>query len=280
MEILDIVNRLPPEPWAEGDNIPWNEPEFSRAMLKEHLSQAHDAASRRATTIDQHVRFVHEIVLARQSARILDLGCGPGLYLERLSRLGHTCQGIDFSPASIEYARQVATRDGLACTYHLGDLRSVDFGAGYDLVMFLYGEFNVFRPADIRTILQKAHAALKPGGKLLLEPSPEEHIRALGVEPAGWYTSPEGLFSPHPHLMLTESGWDATHQVATHRFYVIHAETGQVSRYAASYQAYNDAEYLALLAENGFVDIQFYPSLIGAGERAMDFFVILAYRHS
>ena len=27
-----------PEPWDEGDNIPWNEPGFSRRMLREHLT--------------------------------------------------------------------------------------------------------------------------------------------------------------------------------------------------------------------------------------------------
>ena len=35
--IRDIVNRAPvPTPWSEGDNIPWDEPEFSERMLAEH----------------------------------------------------------------------------------------------------------------------------------------------------------------------------------------------------------------------------------------------------
>jgi hypothetical protein len=52
--ILDIVERSPgPAPWSEGDNIPWNDPEFSERMLTEHLSQEHDLASRRSETIDQ-----------------------------------------------------------------------------------------------------------------------------------------------------------------------------------------------------------------------------------
>ena len=48
MNLIDIVNRpLNPAPWAEGEKIPWDEPEFSARMLHEHLSQKHDAASRR-----------------------------------------------------------------------------------------------------------------------------------------------------------------------------------------------------------------------------------------
>ena len=54
MNLLDLIHRAsPPAPWAEGDKIPWNDPDFSRRMLREHLSQAHDAASRR---IDHHRR--------------------------------------------------------------------------------------------------------------------------------------------------------------------------------------------------------------------------------
>ena len=37
----------------------------------------------------------------------------------------------------------------------LGDIRHVDFGGPYDLVMILYGEFNVFSPAEALTILNK-----------------------------------------------------------------------------------------------------------------------------
>src|SRR5512133_3667932 len=114
MNLLDIVQRERPEPWAEGDNIPWNEPGFSQRMLKEHLSQTHDAASRRTEIIERHVVFIHGEVLGGPPGRVLDLGCGPGLYANRLARLGHTVYGIDFSPASIEYARATAAHEGLS----------------------------------------------------------------------------------------------------------------------------------------------------------------------
>ncbi len=45
--ILDNVDREPnPAPWFEGDNISWDDPDFSERMLAEHLSQEHDLASR------------------------------------------------------------------------------------------------------------------------------------------------------------------------------------------------------------------------------------------
>ncbi len=148
MDWLDLIERSArPLPWAEGEKIPWNEPGFSERMLKEHLSQAHDAASRKAEQIDRQVQWMHAEVLKGQPAAILDLGCGPGLYLERLARLGHTCTGIDFSPASIAYARRQAAENHSASQYRQDDLRSADFGSGYDLALLIYGEFNTFRPA-------------------------------------------------------------------------------------------------------------------------------------
>jgi hypothetical protein len=57
--------------------IPWNEPEFSRRMLREHLSQEHDRASRRFAVVDAHVERIDETLLAGRASRVLDLGCGP-----------------------------------------------------------------------------------------------------------------------------------------------------------------------------------------------------------
>ncbi len=103
--LLDVINRkLPPTPWEEGDCIPWSDPAFSERMLKEHLRQDHDAASRRTEKIDEQVAWIHGDLLAGQPTKVLDLTCGPGLYTSRLARLGHECVGIDYAPAAIRYA--------------------------------------------------------------------------------------------------------------------------------------------------------------------------------
>jgi len=261
MKISDIVQRqAEPQPWSEGDNIPWNEPGFSQRMLKEHLSQEHDAASRRSAIIDRHVHWIDAHLLQSQPSSILDLGCGPGLYASRLAKLGHTCTGIDFSPASIRYARQQATAGN---TYIEADIRQASFSAGYDLVMLIFGEFNVFRPADARVILLKAWQALKPGGILLLEPHTFAAVRAMGDQPSRWYSTASGLFADQPHLCLQECRWDETSRAITWRYYIIDAAAGEVNRYASSMQAYSDEQYRQVLNDCGFEAAAFYPSLAG-----------------
>jgi SAM-dependent methyltransferase len=264
MDLIDIVRRRPvPLPWSEGETIPWNEPAFSRRMLAEHLSQAHDAASRRFEIIDAHVAWIHHSILSARSSKILDLGCGPGLYASRLAALGHACVGIDFSPASIAYARQHAQAQGLRCTYIQQDIRQAEYGEGFDLVMLIFGEFNVFRPADARSILEKANRALVESGTLLLEPHTIEAVRTEGQKPATWSAFESGLFSDQPHLYLRENFWDEHLNAATKRYIIVDALTGSVTRYGASMQAYTQEQYQALLEECGFGEVAFYPSLRG-----------------
>ncbi len=278
LDLMDIVQRdAKPQPWAEGEKIPWNEPGFSDRMLREHLSQEHDWASRRAATIERHVDWIHREVLSSRPTRILDLGCGPGLYTSRLAKLGHECSGIDFSPASIAYARDYAQKANLRCAYQLEDVRKADFGSGHDLAMFIFGELNVFTQQDAGLILKKAQAAVQPHGSLILEVHTLEVVRRIGMQPGSWYSSESGLFSDRPHLCLQENFWDDGRSVATQRYFILDVQTGRVTRYASSMQAYTLDQYQDTLQECGFPKVAFFPSLMGESDPSQpDLFVILA----
>jgi SAM-dependent methyltransferase len=262
MDLNDLINRTSPSaPWSEGDNIPWHEPGFSHRMLKEHLSQSHNAASRRFEIIDRQVEWIHHGLLSGQPSRILDLGCGPGFYDERLARFGHTCFGIDYSPASIEYAISTAQREQLSCQFTRQDIRLAEYPQGVDLVMLIYGEFNVFRPVDAAEILDKAWQALKQGGILLLEPHTFRMVKHLGNRADSWYSSQAGLFFDGPHIVLQENSWDDHSQTATIRYYVVQPAGGRVTPYAQSFQAYSDKDYRSLLNKHGFRNIHLRKSI-------------------
>ncbi len=252
-DIHAVVGRqIPPEPWTEGEKIPWNDPAFSERMLAEHLSQAHDAASRRDSTIEAQVDWIHTTLLGGRPARVLDLGCGPGLYAHRLRQLGHGVHGIDFSPASIRYARSLSEAKDTGPTFDLADIRSADYGDDYDLVMLLYGELNVFTRADALAILSKARRALGSHGRLFVEAHTYGAIRAEGNSPPRWRSLARGLFADDAHLLLEESFWDQERAASTHRWFVIHVG-GEVERHADSMQAYTSAGYEELFADSGFV---------------------------
>ncbi len=269
MNMMQLITRIEtPEPWSEGEKIPWNDPGFSERMLEYHLTQEHDLASRRFDVIDRHVDWIHD-KLGGKPSRILDLACGPGLYSNRLARLGHSCRGIDFGPASIRYAKEQALKEGVEVDYVLEDIRTADYGEDNDIVLFVYGEFNVFKPADIMRVIKKAYDSLKEGGVFIAEPNRYETVRRVGTGPASWYSSQGGLFSQRPHLCLTENFWDQERRVATTRYYIVDAETSSVTLHASSMVAYTREDLEQMLVEAGFKDVVFYESLSG-GELDLD----------
>ena len=257
MNLNDIIARQsPPAPWSAGEKIPWNDPEFSRRMLENHLSQEHDWASRRLSVVEQQIEWIASRALAGKKARVLDLGCGPGFYTHRLAQLGHDCVGVDFSPASIGYAERLAGEDGLSIEYVLEDVRAYEPVGRFDLVMMLFSEFNVFRERDALTLLEKAQRALNDNGVILIEVSHFDAVKQQGRLPATWEALETGLFLERPHLYLQEHFWDADSSTATTRYTIVDAQSTAVMEYGASMKAYSDEQYREMLVKTGLSGIR------------------------
>lgn len=237
--------------WQGAYKIPWDDPDFSRRMLAEHLSQEHDMASRRSVWIDKQVAWIHNTLLKGQPSNILDLGCGPGFYSHRLATLGHQCYGIDFGPASIKYAQQHNPNES-QCGFVLGDIRHVAFGGPYDLAMILFGELNVFSPTEASKILGKVQASLRPQGCLIVEiQTPEAVVRAGHSEPSE-QQSESGLFSDHPYHCRIESQWLPEQMVAIQTFSITEVANGKTQFYRNTTQAWPEHALIDLLANAGF----------------------------
>lgn len=246
--------------WAGKYKIPWNDPDFSRRMLAEHLSQEHDLASRRTGVIQEMAQWLHQATLDRRPASILDLGCGPGLYARPLVALGHAYRGLDFGPASIAHARAVNS-DLARCSFALTDLTRAtraDFGGPYDLASMLFGELNVFPPEDCAAILARARQALVPGGRILLEVHTRQTVVDYGLAPATWYASQGGLFSDRPHVCLTENHWFEQQETSVGVFHVLVKGEPNPRTYHNTMRAWSDEEYRGLLETAGFSGIRFH----------------------
>jgi SAM-dependent methyltransferase len=254
MKISDIVNRpIPAEPWAEGEKIPWDDPEFSKRMLTEHLSQDHNSASRRLEIVHRQADYIEKVSGGDgRDLRILDLACGPGLHSLDLARRGHSTLGIDFSPASIEWAKSRASEESLDCKFVHDDVRAADFGSGFDIAILLFGEINVFSRDDVSLILRKARKALNADGVLLLEPHEPGVIRANFETPPNWSTQATGLFSDRPHLLINEGYWHEDRQMAVKRWYVVDSGTAEVTRYSQTVVEHTKQELVDIVEAQGF----------------------------
>lgn len=236
--------------WEGGYKIPWDDPEFSRRMLAEHLSQDHDLASRRARAITEQVNWLHMNIQGGREGRILDLGCGPGLYAADFAALSYDYLGVDFGPASIEHARNNNAFPN-RCRFRLGNVLRADLEDGHDLVLMLYGELNVFPPGDAQRLLRRAWEALAPGGRLVIEVQTRDAVRALG-EGRSWYAADRGLFSEAPHVCLIEGHYFADEDVALQLFHVLAHGEDAPRTYRSTTKAWSDEEYRTMLEAVGF----------------------------
>jgi len=156
------------EPFEKGTHIMWNDPHISKQLLKFHLDPDNDAASRRPESIDRVIDWIED-GLIRKGSKILDLGCGPGLYCQRLAMKGYSVTGLDISKTSIEYARSYAEENDLAIDYIHGDYIFDKIPGDNDMVMIIYCDLGVLDDKDRDKLLKKIHRSLKIGGRILFD---------------------------------------------------------------------------------------------------------------
>ena len=169
-ELLKTLSERP-KIYEWGGSKFWNDEHISKWMLKTHLDPDDDLATRKPGFVKESADWI--AAMAKGRGRLLDLGCGPGIYAEAFTERGFKVKGLDFSPRSIAYAKSSAEEKGLEIEYVCGDYLETDFGGPYDLAMILYGEMNVFSPEEVLSILRRVWASLSPQGHLIIAPLPD-----------------------------------------------------------------------------------------------------------
>jgi len=264
----------PARPWQDGDQLPWSDPAFSRRMLDVHLDPATHMASRAPDVIRAHVDWLLEQLKARAGTpgpwRVLDVGCGPGLYVHELAARGHAGCGFDFAPAPLRWARDHAVANSLDAVFLEADLTALpgDFaalaGAPFDAVTFWFGEFHSFRPEQARAFLPRLASLLRPGGLFVLEYQPWDLF--VKEDAATWSAVDSSPFGARPHLWLEEFAWDEEARAEIHVHWIVDADTGETSRFAQCNQAWQDEELLDALAAAGIAEVRTHPPITGVAD--------------
>ena len=135
-------------------NTLWDDDHISKGMLEAHLNPDWDAATRNHAFLDKSVKWISEIAPPSRFKKLLDLGCGPGLYAERFVKTGYSVTGIDFSKRSIEYAKEQTKCNGSGIEYHYQNYLSLDYTEEFDLVTLIYCDYAALSVSD--RIMQKS----------------------------------------------------------------------------------------------------------------------------
>ena len=147
----------------------WTDEHTSGQMLAFHLNGEIDVSSRQTQFIDDSVRWMQKHFDLSAGRRIIDFGCGPGLYTSRFARLGAEVFGVDFSSRSIGFAREQARREQLDVTYTEADYLGLQPDGRYDLVTMIMCDFCALSPTQRATMLRKFAGILSDRGRVVLD---------------------------------------------------------------------------------------------------------------
>jgi SAM-dependent methyltransferase len=206
--ILSAIQKYSKKPplFEPGETLFWDDPHISKGMLEAHLKPDHDAASRKHATIDKEIKHLVSSGIIKRGDRVLDLGCGPGLYSSRLAENGMKVTGVDISRRSLDYANNYARENGLDIDYRLINFFDIDYSGEFDAVIQTHGELCTFPDDKVDELLAKLHRALKPGGLLIFDVTTRTQRMRDGLR-NGWYVSDGGFWRSGRHLVL-EQGFD------------------------------------------------------------------------
>jgi 2-polyprenyl-3-methyl-5-hydroxy-6-metoxy-1,4-benzoquinol methylase len=138
------------------------------APLGDDLAHIGDLVARFSKIGEPFIRkFIKDIVKAKRDLRVLDIGCGSGLFLKSLYDLNHNAHGIgiDVDEQVVKQASENMQTWGLSSRFTIisGDICAMANEGPYDLVT-LFNILYYFSLEQRLKVLQKVREVLSPDG--------------------------------------------------------------------------------------------------------------------
>jgi SAM-dependent methyltransferase len=178
----------------------WTEPHRSARMLRNHLNGSIDRASRTAAFIEKSLCWIIDTFELGPGKAMADLGCGPGLYTNRLALTGAAVLGVDFSARSIEHARREADRAELPVEYVTENYLALRTNRRFDLVIMIFCDYCALGPEQRRRLLTNVRTVLKPGGHFLFDVYSRAAFDAKRESATYAPMLQDGFWSPNPYF--------------------------------------------------------------------------------
>lgn len=142
---------------------------------------------------------------------VLDLACGEGFYTRRIEQRGaRRVVGVDSSPAMIDLARAAEPTEPSGIDYRVADVRGLDLGERFDLVVAAY-LFNYARdPGQLAEMCSAVVRHLEPSGRFVaINSDPDTAPRSVDYRAYGFdKIAPPDLGEGSPYVWRNDQGAD------------------------------------------------------------------------
>lgn len=250
-----------PELYMPSTSKFWDDEHISKGMLEAHLNPDLEAASRKHSFIDKSVEWINAIAPHDEYRRILDLGCGPGLYTQRMYNMGYSVTGIDFSTRSIDYAKATAIQNKWDINYVYKNYIDIDYNEEFDVVMLIYCDFGVLSHSERKILLNKIYKSLRKGGKFIFDVfTPKQYEGAK--ESSMWYINQGGGFWKDETYLCLEANYFYENNVRLNQVVVID-EAEKVDVYRIWDHYYTKEGISEEIKKAGFIKNQMFSDVSG-----------------
>jgi SAM-dependent methyltransferase len=162
--------------------------------------------------------FVSDTVAGKGALRILDIGCGSGIYLRDAyeANPGVSGIGIDMDHAVVEQARRNLAGWGISDRFRIinGDIRvpPAELSGSFDLIT-MYNLIYYFKTTERPGLFLSIRSMLSPGGRIALATNVQGEPKDIGSSHLNLVTSSTAGCTPLPVLgeitsLLRDSGFE------------------------------------------------------------------------
>jgi len=250
---MNIIDKKPVLFEKTTCNI-WTDPYIQLQMLQEHLNPTSDGASRQHNSILKIVDFILDHI--KSEGRLLDLGCGPGLYTSLLKDKGYQVTGIDFNKASVEYA----SKKRKDINYIFGDYITNYPKDQYDAVIMIYCDMGTHSDSDRDKLLKNIYHSLNAGGTVIFDVF-DEGLEKEKQETKDWTYSPAGGFwDKNEYLLLSQTFHYPENKAFAYQHNLM---TGNGNKHFIVWDRYySEKEITDVLTETGFSKVSFHKNIL------------------
>lgn len=197
-----------------------------------------------ALTVEQTAREadrLERLLNATRGAHILDVPCGAGRLALALADRDYRLTGVDSSAAFIAHAE---SRDTLhRVRWERRDMRDLPWPGEYDAAFCAGNSFGYMDDEGNAAFLQAVRAALKPGGRFVLETPMVLENLLNHLQPRAWWKAGDVY-------LLVENAYDAARSRLDIEYTFV--SDGQIEVRRGSHRAYPCKELIELLSTSGF----------------------------